>query len=226
MRKYIILLFALSFFSIHAYNQNVFVPETNLGIKVGGILSTVDFKPSVQQELNFGFTGGIVFKHISQKSLGVQLELNYMQAGWSEKLDTTNTYSRRLDYIQIPFMTHVNFGNGKTRFVLNLGPSFSFLVSEKESLNLISEEEEKEYYNINIDNRLGFGLCLGLGISRQTSIGLFQLEGRINQSLTNIFSSGSDSMFEYSRSQTVEVALYYLLDYKNIKKTVSSIFHH
>ncbi|MEA3462269.1 MAG: porin family protein, partial [Bacteroidota bacterium] len=206
-----------SFVAIQAYNQNLFVPESYLGIKLGGNLSRIDAKPTIPQELNFGFTGGITYKYISQKSLGIQLEINYMQVGWTESLDSPNSYSRRLDYIQIPFMTHVNTGKRKTKFVFNLGPYISFLVSEKEFPDLTDEAEEQDYYYESIDNNVEFGVCFGIGISQHTSIGLFQLEARVNQSLTNIFTSGFDSMFEYSRSQSVEVTLCYMLDFKSMK---------
>jgi len=214
MRKTIILITALCFSTIVSYTQIAFTPETNLGIKLGNTLSRVGFNPNIDQGLNLGYTGGFVFKHISQKSLGIQLELNYLQAGWSENLDSTNTYSRRLDYIQIPFMTHVCFGEGKTRFILNIGSYLSFLASDREKIGLINEEEEQIYYRQEIGNRIEFGLCLGLGLSRNTTIGLFQLEGRVNYSFSNIFNNTPETPFKAAQNQIVELALSYFLELK------------
>ncbi len=217
MRRPLILLLVIALTTLTANSQYVFKKETNLGVKAGGTLSMVTFDPKVDQKLNFGFTGGLVFKHVEQKSLGIQLEVNFLQAGWTESLDTTNSYSRRLNYIQIPFMTHVIFGEGKTRFFLNLGPYGTFLLSEKEHINLIEGEEGNEYYGQDIDSKAEFGLCAGIGLSKNTSIGMFQLEGRFNFSLSNMFDS-SESVFTSSKNQTIELSLSYLLDYHALKR--------
>jgi hypothetical protein len=213
------LLFTVTLFlSVIVYSQNRFEPETHFGIKLGGNISALLSDPTISQKINTGLTSGVVFKHISQKSLGIQIELNYKQSGWNENLDSTNTYKRRLNFIELPFMTHVNLGNQKTRFVINVGPYISYLLSEKEKINLLDGIEEKEYYRKKIDNKAGFGLCLGLGISRNTSIGLFQLESRISSSLTDNFKSKSDSPFSSSKNLNAELSLSYMIDYKNIRK--------
>lgn len=91
-------------------------------------------------------------------------------------------------------MTHVIIGEGNTRFIFNLGPYGAFLLSEKEQHNLVEGEDGYEYYGQGIDNKAEFGLCAGLGLSQNTSIGIFQLEGRFNFSMSNIFNS-SESAF-------------------------------
>ena len=211
MRKAIFFLLAITFTTSAVSSQYVFNKESNLGLKVGGTVSMVAFNPSIDLGLNFGFTGGLVFKHIEQKGLGIQLELNFMQAGWKEKLDTTNRYSRQLNYIQIPFMTHVNLGEGRTRLILNLGPYGTILLWEKERISLIEEQEPSDHYGRDLDNWFEFGLCAGIGLAHYTSIGVFQLEARYNQSLSNIFDY-SESQFISSKNQVVELSLSYLLD--------------
>lgn len=198
-----------------AFSQRAFIPESNLGVKIGANIAMVSFNPSVNQNLFLGVLGGLSFKHIEQKSLGILLELNYLQAGWDENLDSTNVYSRRLNYIQIPFMTHVNIGQGKVRFVFNVGPYFSFLLNDKEQSYLIQEFQPQEYYYRKIDNRFGYGLCLGVGFSLHTSIGIFQLEGRFNQSLTNLFRSSSDFLYNSSLNQTADISLSYFINVNN-----------
>lgn len=216
MKKTLILTVTI-FLSVIVYSQNRFEPETHFGIKLGGNISALLSDPIISQKINTGSTSGVVFKHISQKSLGIQIELNYKQLGWNENLDSTNTYKRRLNFIELPFMTHVNLGNQKTRFVINLGPYISYLLSDNEKINLLDGIEEKEYYGEKIDNKAGFGLCLGLGISRNTSIGLFQMESRISSSLTDNFKSKSDSPFSSSKNLNAELSLSYMIDYMSIK---------
>jgi hypothetical protein len=211
-RKILAILVLLSA-SLQAYNQKApFVPESYLGLKAGGTMSSVLFTPLVSQETNLGFTGGLVFKHFGQRNLGIQLEINYMQAGWNEGLDDPDSYSRRLNYLQIPFMTHANLGKRKTRVVLNVGPYVSLLLSEKEQIKLEDELDMEDYYQTEIDNVGDFGLCVGLGLLRHSSIGTIQIEGRLNQGLSSIYESGFDNTFQFSRNQIIEVALYYMFD--------------
>ena len=212
-----LILFILLCCSLQAFNQDLFVPESYLGLKLGGNGSSVLFTPPVKQEMYFGFVGGVVYKYFGQRNLGIQLELNYLQAGWLEKLDSPDSYSRRLNYLQLPFMTHINLGKKKTRVVINLGPYVSFLLSEKEQMKLETEDDAESYYETEIDNSGDFGLSFGLGLLRHTSIGTIQLEGRLNQGLSSVYKSGFETTFEYSRNQIIEVALYYMFDIRRKK---------
>ncbi len=217
MNKGLRLIFILTFMTYIGYSQVDFIPETNVGIKLGGNISTVRFDPTINQNINYGFIGGLSFKHIEQKNLGIQIELDYMQAGWIENLDSTQSYSRRLNYIHFPIMTHFNFGNNKARIFMNFGPYVSYLISESESIDNISEENEASYYRTKISNRAEFGLCLGLGFTQYTSVGIFQFEGRGNMSLSNIFKETSETPFVSSNNLTIELTLTYFLDYKTVK---------
>jgi len=218
MKRIIILIVAIFLVIGLAQAQSAFIPETNLGIKLGGTISKVNFNPGVKQDLYPGFLGGLVFRHISQKSLGIQIEANYYQAGWSEKLDSPSSYSRRLNYIQLPLMTHVSLGKQKSRFFLNLGPYISVLLSDSEKIDLESESEYQDYYGIEIGGTGEFGLCFGLGFSKNTSIGIFQLEGRANYAMSNIFSNDQETSFTSSGNLSAEVALSYLLDLSKSRK--------
>ncbi len=214
----IFLIVAIVFFSVALANsQNTFTPETSFGVKLGGSISKVSFDPLIEQEYKSGILGGLVFRHISQKSLGIQIELNYLEAGWSENLEPPNEYSRRLNYIQLPFMSHFNIGGGKTRLFFNLGPYVSYLLSDSEKVNLISEEEIKEHYGKDLNAQLEYGICGGMGFSRYFSFGIFQIEGRVNQSLINIFKSNSEP-FDGSLNQIGEISVSYLFDFRDEKK--------
>lgn len=216
MNKTILILITL-FLSLLANAQEDFKSETYFGVKMGGNNSRMLSTPNVKQDLHNGLTGGMVFKHLSQKSLGIQIELNYIQAGWSEKLDAESIYTRHLNYIQLPFMSHLSLGN-KTRFVFNLGPYVSYLLSESEEVSLAEGTIEKDYYGKKADGKGDFGLCMGLGIGQKTAIGMFQLESRISSSLTDIFTTNPISGFSSSKSLNAELCLYYLVDLKRRKK--------
>ncbi|QGY46352.1 outer membrane beta-barrel protein [Maribellus comscasis] len=212
-----ILVFTLLLFSASLMQaQNDFVTETDWGIRLGGNVSRVSFDPVQEQTYNIGFHGGLVFRHISQKNLGIQIELNYMQGGWNETLANPNDYSRHLNYIQLPFLSHFNIGRGKTRVFFNIGPYVSYLLSESEKMDLISEEEVKEYYGTDIDNHLEYGVSGAFGLSRRSSVGIFQIEGRVSQSMINIFRSDSEP-FSGSLNQIGEISLIYYLNFDQPK---------
>lgn len=104
--------------------------EYYLGIQGGALASMVRFSPTVTQsalKAYVGPTAGLLFRYSGHKCCGLQLELNYMQRGWRE---TTIGYRRELDYIEMPFLTHIYFGN-KFRGFVNLGPQIGVLINEK-----------------------------------------------------------------------------------------------
>lgn len=49
--------------------QELFNPETNLGINLGGNISRVNFDPSIDQDLNSGFQGGNYIQICQHKEL-------------------------------------------------------------------------------------------------------------------------------------------------------------
>ncbi|MCC9137804.1 porin family protein [Pontibacter silvestris] len=190
--------------------ENVFEPEMSVGIKAGVSLSQVGFTPSVSQELSKGYTAGAVFKYISVPSLGIQVEANYTQKGWTESLEAGSTYSRRLNYLEMPFMTHVEIGKKSSRFILHLGPQASFLLSESESISLQNGESTPEYYGSSIDYKFDLGMCLGVGYGFRSAIGTFQLETRFAYSLSDIMND--ERSFSSSKNQGGEVTLSYLFN--------------
>lgn len=220
MDKKLRLISFLTLLTVIGYSQTSFQPETNFGLKFGGNISTVVFNPAITQNIYNGLTSGLSFKHIEEKNLGVQIELNYLQAGWKENLDSLQGYSRRLNYISFPFMSHFYFGSNKTRFIINLGPYASYLLSENETIENITEENEQNYYRTTISNRAAFGMCLGFGFTQHTSVGIFQIEGRGNIDLSNIYKQTSEISFASSKNLILELSLTYFLDYRAIMRII------
>ncbi len=114
------------FLCIFLFSANLFAqpssekPEIYFGTTQGISASMINFSPSVNQGMLLGYNGGLIFRHITEKNVGLQVELNFFQHGWKE---TDSIYSRRLNYIELPFMTHIYFGN-KSRFFFNIGPNY------------------------------------------------------------------------------------------------------
>ncbi len=191
--------------------QDNFLQETTIGIKFGANFSRIHLDTILNQNLLPGYTGGMVFRVISEPHLGIQLEFNYAQKGWSEKLDSINIYKKQLNYLEIPIMTRVEIGNGNTKITMDLGPYLSCLIFEKQTMNIINANEIKNYYNNNIDNKFEYGFCVGLGILRKTSIGSFELEFRYSQSLSNIFDPNRYTTMSTSQNQVFSASILYLI---------------
>jgi len=207
MRKiYIYIVFFIFLFSTNLFAQPSFEkPEIYFGTTQGISASMINFSPSVNQEMLLGYNGGFIFRYITEKNVGLQVELNYFQRGWKE---TDSIYSRRLNYIELPFMTHIYFGN-KTRFFFNIGPKISYLLSENVLRNETVSSEKVEQVK-SVENPFDYGICGGLGFMFKISKNVFQLDARANYSLSDIFSNNKTDYFDTSNNINVSLNLGWL----------------
>lgn len=184
-------------------------PEIYLGTSHGVSASMIHFSPSVEQEILLGYNGGIVFRYIDEKNVGVQAELNFFQRGWKEK---GNIYAKQLNYIELPFLTHIYFGNS-SRFFINLGPKISYLLSENVLKNLSTNSTETQHIT-KIQHPFDYGICGGLGMLFKVKKNIFQFDTRFNYSLSDIFSNSKKDYFETSNNINLSVNLGWLLQIK------------
>ena len=199
------------------FSQNKpFTKEFYLGAKGGVVFSSVKFKPNVEQNTYMGNTGGLIFRMISEPHVGIQFEFNYLQAGWEEKEKEgmTQTYYHRLNYFEIPIMTHANLGSKAYRFTFNLGPSVSFLLSESQGMNPATPEIPAEpvvpYWGKPIDNKVSFMFVGGIGSEYHfKKIGALALDARVFYSLSGIYDSKKYG-YDPSQPKGFEVTLSYL----------------
>lgn len=226
--KPIFLLFAL--FAINAAlnaQKQTFNGELYIGVGGGAMYKRVDFMPSIQQMFNTGLHGGIAVKYISEKHLGLVGEINFAQRGWKEEYDSSTdfSYSRTLNYIEIPIMTHIYFGK-KVRFIINAGPQISVLVGDKQEMSQALADDVAasqaadpdaligvQYGSMSEMNRVDYGLVGGIGVALKTAVGDFDLEGRYYFGLGDIFNSRSsdDAYFSRSAHRLIEAKLTYYL---------------
>lgn len=203
----IITLFLLSINGALAQNKQ-FNTETFVGFNGGMTGSMVMFKPVVEQDYLIGYHGGLVFRHNSENHFGVQAELNYVQKGWQE---TNKSYSKRLDYIELPFMTHVYFGN-KTQVYMNIGPKIGYMIHEQTLLDsdpTITPEQQKS-----IENSFDYGFAGGLGLLFNIKKQVYQLDTRANFSVSNLFSNEKKDYFDNSNNLNIGISLAWLYQVK------------
>ena len=114
------------FVALNTTAQGDFWQRTQLGVQWGFTGSQVYFNPRIA-EMSWlqGASYGFVIRHYSDKHMGIQLEVNRVQKGWTEKYDNF-WYRRRLEYWEIPLMTHVVLGKGALQAIINAGPYVAF----------------------------------------------------------------------------------------------------
>ncbi len=224
MRKNFVI-FTLLFFNVITLSAQHKKFDSNLLIGGGGgvSLSIIDFYPKVIQQYKMGYNAGVTARYIAEKNLGLQLEVNLAQRGWTEKFDKESefSYSRNLMYVDIPMLTHVYFGD-KTKFIFNIGPQVSFLVGESGTMSAelqtyVGQQKQAEPDKLlgaqydNIDNRFDYGLTAGLGMSLETKVGTLDLEGRYYFGLGDIFKNSVENQYSRSANRVAYFKISYLI---------------
>lgn len=230
MRTLTVLLLCVSLLcvsNVSAQQQNDFKGEFYVGGGGGVLFPSIDFLPSVPQKFNMGYSGGIALKYISEKNLGLLLEVNYTQRGWKEDYDTASgfEYTRKFNYLEIPFMTHA-YGGKKTRFIFNAGPQISILLNDEQQMskaladNLAAERAAnpdlrigEQYMDFNLLKRIDYGIVAGVGMELKTALGDIDIEGRYYFGFGDTFpnSRGKGDYFQRSAHRIIEGKLTYYL---------------
>ncbi len=212
---------------LHAQKKDTFKSEIYLGVGGGVVSAGLDFMPAIQQSFMMGVHGGLSAKIITEKHLGLITEINYSQRGWTEEFDPGQdfSYSRTLNYLEIPFLTHIYFGK-KFRFIVNAGPQISILLNDKQAMSqaLADDIAEKQAADpegpIGIQygpsdelKRVDYGLTGGVGMELKTGVGDFNLEGRYYFGLGDVFESrrSKEAYFSRSAHRLIEAKLTYYI---------------
>lgn len=193
-----------------------------LGVAGGMNINSMEFQPSIRQKFLNGWAGGLNMRYTSEKYFSMicatQLEINFSQRGWQEDFDdgTKNSYSRVLDYIEIPLFAHLSWGKEERgfQFFLNLGPQFGFFLNEKEHYTGDWEIADRPVslqpvYGKKIENKFDYGIAGGLGLEWKTRAGNFFIEGRYYYALADIFGNSKTDDFGRSANLTIHARLGY-----------------
>ena len=223
-RNTVFLFFSLVFTGIGIQAQNTFRPEWVIGVSGGIDFSSVSFSRKVAQNKLMGVNGGVTVRWITEKNLGLQLEVNFSQKGWKEdieQMDEEKTlsmsnpfYSRTLNYIDIPLLTHIYLGGNKIRFFVNMGPQIGFFLYENRSENLNGESipnKPNAQHTLQIEKKIEWGLGGGPGLEFRSNAGYFLLEGRYYYGLSDIYSTRRGDAFSKASNQIIAVKLSYLI---------------
>lgn len=199
----------------------------SVGVNMGMNMTQVDFYPQIKQKSHNGMAFGVTARYMSEKYFkmmcGIQAEINYTQRGWQEDIEdgTGNTYSRTMNYVEIPLLAHLAFGKDALdkgmKFFVNMGPQVAFFLSEKEKM---SDDWDPAYrtngvnqqYGKMVENKFDYGILGGLGVELSTKAGHFLLEGRYYYGLSDFWGSSKKDDFTRSGHSYMGVKLTYLFD--------------
>ena len=214
--RHILVLALLTISSVLVAQQRLRHPELYIGAHAGVMASSITFNPTVKGinmlQSPLSANGGVVCRYAAHKVCALQVELNYMQRGWREVLPATATstaadYRRQLDYIEVPLLMHLAFGN-KFRGFINLGPQIGYCFRDTE---YGTKNPLYTHHYVPIQKPFDWGLAGGLGVYYRTNmIGTFQLEARFNYSLGSVFNNRITDYFTSANSMNLSVNFAYL----------------
>lgn len=213
--------------------QKSFTPSTYLGITAGGAFNRVSFTPYVKQNMLAANSFGVIFRHVSEPHIGVQIEINYAGRGWIENRDSLGNYTRNLTVLDIPVTAVFIVGSKNLRFAFNLGPDVTYLLHEKEKISIIDAVYIPDYYRFVHGDKVypengnpyylgyygkpmtqtwSFGFNGGASIEWYSTIGTFAIRASYCYMLTNYYSLKSDIFyFQESKSQTLNFGISYFI---------------
>lgn len=192
-----------------------------VGINGGLNMSSVSFNPRIKQSTQNTMSAGLTLRYMSEKYFkmmcGVQMEINYSQRGWKEKIEdeSGNSYNRTMNYLEIPFMAHLAFGkdsqNRGMKVFFNAGPQVGLFLGDNEKINWNNASTRPEHGKA-IENKFDYGITAGAGLELSTGIGHFSLEGRYYMGLSDFYKNSKKDYFERSAHSFIGIRLGYLID--------------
>lgn len=202
-------------------------PRLYIGGRAGYSMGRMDFSPSVPQKWAGGPEALVSFRFQEEKIFGLLAEFGFTTRGWSEDFEEAPlNFTRKFTYLRLPLMTHINFGTKRFKFFINLGPEFSYMISESTSANFdynnikdVPEFPTKprmtEQMGMEVKNKFDYGIALGLGgeylVKPRHSV---TLEARFYFGLGNVFPSTKRDTFSASRCMSLEISAGYFFRLK------------
>lgn len=221
--------------------------DLSLGVSGGYAMSNVGFKPKVPQFKYPGVTGGVTMRYVCEKYFksicAIQIELNYIQAGWKEKIwDTKDqpvinpvtkleeNYSHTLNYLQMPVFARLGWGKEKKgfQFFFQAGPQVGYFISESSKMENFTMDNYNSYDRashivaqdtMSVKNKFDYGIVAGIGLEySHPKLGHFILEGRYYYGLGDMYGNSKRDYFGRSNINNIIIKLTYLYDIHKNKK--------
>jgi len=213
--------------------------ELRIGVVAGGVGNTVDFDPTIRQNMHFGPTLGVGLKYICEKYYSalcaLEVQLNYAETGWKEDILSASgaklpdTYSRNMHYLQIPMFADLGWGKESGfMFHFKAGPQVGYCFAdkgEKSSQWTLNSEGNPDrpnnmyrQYDMDIDHAIDYGIIAGVGMELNTKrAGHYTFDVQYYYGLGDIFGNSKKDVFSRSANQSIYVKLGYFITLKKTK---------
>lgn len=219
--------------------------DLSIGLNAGLSMANVGFVPKVTQTMLPGYTAGLSLRYVCEKYFSticsVFAELNYTQMGWREDIRDLNSalvfnkttgsyekYDRILNYIQLPALAHLAWGNETkgVNFFIEAGPQFGYFITDKVNATFtkdnanIDDRANKTIAQVDmaVENKFDYGIAAGIGVEYSVrGLGHFLLSGRYYYGLANIYGASKSDYFAKSNHNAIQVRLSYLIDLTKTK---------
>lgn len=231
-----LILFALSLLTgisgVHA-QVGAHRNDLTVGVTAGYVLSRPDFYPSIKLHQKGGGTLGLTVRYTCEKYFSalcaIQAEINYANLGWKENIEpeySTDTYSRDMHYIQVPFLARMGWGREYKGFLFGVmvGPQIGFCIGEKEHYSEPWAGKPRpnnvtEQYGKMVESTFEYGLTGGFSIEYGTKhAGRFLLEARYYYGLSSFFNDSKHDPFSRSANGAIIIKAGYLFDIIRTKR--------
>ncbi len=206
-------------------DEPAFIPEHLIGFTGGmnmvsvfseGLLTYTDKQGNyiVKNPYLFRNSGGLSYKYITGKNVGLLVELLYNQkGGYNEFMfdkygNVTDSilFNHQLDYAEFAFLTDVRLGKKHSKINIYLGPHIAYLLKQK--IIILEDTFGKEYVN-GTDLKFEFGIDAGGGYGFHFNKGEVELRFLYNHDFTNIFKEKTVNNFSFNQNQVFSLSLSY-----------------
>lgn len=163
--------------------------EHYLGVRGGYGITSVSFVPYRKTASVGGINFGVSYKLYAEKHMGTQLELNYVQKGYTIKIENGVDTTFHQNAIEFPAMAQgfIKLG-GSLRILASAGFFCSYFLDRERTLtNADGTSTTASYPFGRRDNRFEYGLIFGGGLGLEISKLIeIQAEFRYQYSLSRI----------------------------------------
>lgn len=187
--------------------------QTSIGFRGGYSSSSYSYRfrpgsPAIQTDGIAGSTYSLIIEQFLEKNFGAQIEIQYLQLGYTQTDTLDRTNQTTFDFIKVPFMANFYFGN-KGRFHIKLGTHFGYMLRAEDPIREYESRGLLPTYGGPEDNprRLLYGLSGGVGLSKL--FGKSTLAGEVRFSYDFNRPESQDRIFDMT-STNLEFTLSYL----------------
>ena len=180
--------------------------QSQIGLRAGANFATIqdglDKLENIEEEPWVSrFTIGVATNLYVNESFSIAPEFNYSKRGYMAEGKFTTlggegdfTYEYDYNFFEVPLLARLYFGPKILKGYLNLGPTFSYLMSGRERqegrIGILAPGERDIDVENDKYNRFEIGGAVGAGIQLNTGIGSFLIDLRYHTGFTNIQESG------------------------------------